>query len=532
MRAETEAQADVSGAVAVSTVNAHPDHSPLQALRNIVTSYGALFVGSLSNILLTPLLLGVLGTTDYGIMRVASSLFGYIGLLDLGISTSIIYFVARYDSVRQRVELDRYISTIFNSMALLAVAAMAFSAIAASSLAVLLGAPPETVETAAWVIRISGVMFAANVVGGVFGGVLVGRGRYDVNNAITIFDLAINAIGTFVLLRLGYGLIPIVVFNTVIVGAGAGIRVLAVSIFQFATVVVGRIYISVLRNAASYGFWSFLNNLASQLSFATTDMIILARVAGVSSVSLYSVALAPVALISSFVFQFVDVFQPMITNIAYRRGGDVADVGRAFLLLTKTSILLGWGPVLLLWLAGRQLLEFWVGDIGLQAGELLIALTFAYGWNFIGHAAGLVLLGIAKHRILGITALIGSANNVVLSAVLAMNFGPLGVAFGTIIVMGITEIVVLPVYTCRQVSVPVRAYVYVVGRTAVGLLIAFGTGLAVGEATLELLGPWGATAAQCLAGGLVFLGAFWFVVCERDDRSLLVDVVRGILQRR
>ena len=81
-------------AVDVPTPAGRPDHSALQSLKNIVTNYGALFVVSVSNILLTPILLDRLGPVDYGMLRLTSSMIGYMGLFDLGVSTSIIFFVA------------------------------------------------------------------------------------------------------------------------------------------------------------------------------------------------------------------------------------------------------------------------------------------------------------------------------------------------------------------------------------------------------------------------------------------------------
>jgi O-antigen/teichoic acid export membrane protein len=244
-----------------------------------------------------------------------------------------------------------------------------------------------------------------------------------------------------------------------------------------------------------------------------------------------------VALISQFVFQFVDVFQPMITNLAYRRGGGsgeapgVTDVAPSFLLLMKTSVLLGWGPTLMLWLAGRQILVFWVGDVGAQAGDLLIALTFAFGWNFIGHAAGLILLSTARHQLLGVMAIVGSSLNVLLSLLFTLQFGLLGVAIGTIIVMGVTEMIILPVYTCRLVGLPLRTYVVLVLRAALSLLVAYAVGTAASLATSGLLGEWGSTFAACLSGGLVFLVACWGVLLTAEEREMLLGVARGLLRR-
>ena len=515
-----------------------PDHSALQSLKNIVTNYGALFVLSVSNILLTPILLTALGPVDYGMLRLTSSMIGYMGLFDLGVSTSIIYFVARYHSTGERQALDRYVTTVFNAVSLLAVVVIAVCAVAAPAFATFLGVPPDSLATGTAVVRLSSLWFTAHLLGGVFGGVLIGRGRFDVNNLISIAYSLATFLGTFALIRLGYGLIAVVLLNVVTAAAGAAGRATAAGTMHLVRVAIGRVSGAVLRSSIGYGFWSFLNNVAGTLSFAATDMVVLARVLGVSGVSVYAVAVAPVALVAEFVFQSVDVFQPVITNQTYRRdraggeSGGVASVGPSFLLLMKTSVLLGWGPTLLVWLAGRQVLALWVGEIGVVAGDLMIALSFAFGWNYIGHAAGLVLLGTAKHQMLGAVALVGAILNVALSYIFTVHFGLLGVAFGTSVVMGVTEMIILPVYTCRLVGLPLRKYVDLIVRAAVCLPVAYGAGLAAGVATAGPLGVWGATAVECLVGGALFLASFWFVILAGGERDLLLRVVRDILRRR
>ena len=248
-------------------------------------------------------------------------------------------------------------------------------------------------------------------------------------------------------------------------------------------VAIGRISGAVLRASVGYGFWSFLNNVAGTLSFAATDMIVLARVLGVSGVSVYAVAVAPVALVAEFVFQSVDVFQPVITNQTYRRdraggeSGGVASVGPSFLLLMKTSVLLGWGRHAA-GLAGRP-----AGPRALGGGDRRRGRrpddrpVFRLRVELIGHAAGLVLLGTAKHQMLGAVALAGAILNVALSYVFTVHFGLLGVAFGTSVVMGVTEMIILPVYTCRLVGLPLRKYVDLIVRAAVCLPVAYGAGL-------------------------------------------------------
>ena len=64
--------------------------SARQFLRNAVSSYANLIIGIVLSLVLTRVLLVHLGTSTYGLWIVLLSIVGYLGLLDVGVSTAVI----------------------------------------------------------------------------------------------------------------------------------------------------------------------------------------------------------------------------------------------------------------------------------------------------------------------------------------------------------------------------------------------------------------------------------------------------------
>ena len=62
--------------------------------RNVDPIYGVYAATLVSGLVVTPIIVGALGTEQFGIWALIGSILGFIGLLDLGIGPSVIRFAA------------------------------------------------------------------------------------------------------------------------------------------------------------------------------------------------------------------------------------------------------------------------------------------------------------------------------------------------------------------------------------------------------------------------------------------------------
>ena len=79
--------------------------------RNVVLIYGVHAVALVSGLIVTPIIVGALGTEQFGIWALIGSIVGFIGLLDLGIGPSVIRFAAEQRGRDARAETSELAST-------------------------------------------------------------------------------------------------------------------------------------------------------------------------------------------------------------------------------------------------------------------------------------------------------------------------------------------------------------------------------------------------------------------------------------
>src|SRR5580658_2494500 len=85
----------------------------LRALKNVLGSWLGLGTTVVAGFALTPYVLHHVGDSAYGVWVLLTAFTGYYGLLDLGLRSATIRYVARHIAVNETDELNRVVSTSF-----------------------------------------------------------------------------------------------------------------------------------------------------------------------------------------------------------------------------------------------------------------------------------------------------------------------------------------------------------------------------------------------------------------------------------
>ncbi len=85
----------------------------IRALKNVASSWGGLAVNTAVGFFLSPFILHHLGDDAYGLWVLIFSLTGYYGIFDLGIRSSLVRYVSKFQAIGDKEELARLIHTSF-----------------------------------------------------------------------------------------------------------------------------------------------------------------------------------------------------------------------------------------------------------------------------------------------------------------------------------------------------------------------------------------------------------------------------------
>ena len=68
----------------------------IERKRGAILSYVSIIISTIVQLLYTPLLIRMLGQSEYGLYSLVSSIIGYLTVLDLGFGNAIIVYTAKY----------------------------------------------------------------------------------------------------------------------------------------------------------------------------------------------------------------------------------------------------------------------------------------------------------------------------------------------------------------------------------------------------------------------------------------------------
>src|SRR5262249_15364499 len=151
-----------------------------------------------------------LGKAGYGLWVLTASITAYFSVLDLGYSGALVKFVAQYRARRDARALNEILSTMFYLFVGFGALTYATAFVLSLSLGHVFHLTPEQTHTGRIVLLVISVYVALGLPFSVFGGVINGFQRYDLNNVVgAISSLAAATVNVIVLLA-GYGLVELV----------------------------------------------------------------------------------------------------------------------------------------------------------------------------------------------------------------------------------------------------------------------------------------------------------------------------------
>jgi O-antigen/teichoic acid export membrane protein len=430
---------------------------PRRVAWSTLSNYAGKLATIAAGLVLTPFILHQVGPLSYGLWVLVGSVVGYGTLLDLGISSAVVKYVAEYRARGQADQARQLIATALWLYAGLGLVVILLSALAAPLFPQLFQVPPAERQTAAWLVLLAGVGTGLGLPCSTSGAVLRGLHRFDLQNLLVLASALLSTLGTIAVLLLGGGILGVMVVSILVMLV---LQAPAIWLVHHAAPEVGFSWRAAswarVRPVLGFSSWLFAVNAAGRVQ-TKSDEIVIGWFLPVAAVTPYALAnkLSDVALMLAD--QFMKVLLPLASEL--HAGGDLARLRALYLTSTRLTlaILVPVGGTIAV-LAG-PLLTAWVGAAYSEYAYLVVILLLA---DIIGASqwpAASVLQAIARHRVLAVTAVASAAVNLALSILLLSRVGLAGVALGTLIPTAVGSVGFVLPYTLRVLGVSSAEFV-------------------------------------------------------------------------
>ena len=447
--------------------------------QNILSNWFALAVTTAVGFFLSPFVVHHLGNVVYGVWVLVSSLVAYMNLLDLGLQSAVVRFVSKGVAQENHEESSGTVSGALWIRLWISLAIIATGVVLSVEFHRVFSIPAELQRAASIAVLVSAFTVAMNLWCGVFRGVLVALHRYDLTSGVSILQTCARAAGFIFLLRSGYGLLALALWELGIsVAANLAIVISCFRIYPRLKIAFGRPDRDTLQKLWSYSSYVFLINVAVQVAYYTDNLVVGAFLSP-AAVTLYAIGGVIIGYARQIVASMTTTFAPLAST--FEAEGKYDNLQRLLIQGTRAALVVSLPIEAALFFRGETFIRLWMGPQYAQPSAMVMKiLLLSVVFSSANSTSGGVAYGMEKLKRVMVWAIAEAVANLTLSVILVHKIGIYGVAWGTAIPSLLIEVWLWPRFACRLVVMPVRVYLWQTWfRTTVAIVpFALACGLA------------------------------------------------------
>lgn len=484
-----------------------------QLKAGVILSYIATFMSSAISIVYTPVMLRLLGQSQYGVYNIAAASASYLGLFNFGFNGAYArYYAGTKDNSREQAVLNGMFMTIF---IILGIAALCAGAVLAENVHLIFknGLTSYEIEQSKILIYILSIQMALSFPLGVFSSYIMVNERYVFLKGVNVIRIIISPIATIPVLMLGKGSVGMVIVNFAVSLLLDGINILyclkRLEIkFDFSNMRFG-----LFKDVSAFSVFIFINMITDQINWGI-DKYLLGIIRGSSDVAVYSIAGQFHNYYMSFSASISAVFIPRVNRMVIDRNFEVENlfkkVGRVqFMILS--CILVGFI------IFGQEFIRLWAGEdyngSYYAALFLLVPVTIP-----LVQTIGLEIQRARNmHKFRSIAYFLISIGNLLISIPMCYFYGPAGAAAGTGISLILGNGIAMNWYYKNKMGLDIKGFWYGIIRLIPAAVIPAAIGLAMNVFINN--NGWGGMFAKIGVYISVFALSMWNLGCNDDEKK-------------
>lgn len=503
-----------------------PKRNQLKA--GVFLSYVTMAVQGIIQIAYTPVMLRLLGKSEYGVYNLVSTVIGYLGLLSFGFGNAYM----RFYSIREAKDdqdgvarLNGMFLTVFTVIG--GIALLCGGVLTANTDRVFSGGLTEhEIQTAKILMGIMTFNIAVTFPASVFDSIVTAHEQYVFQRTVNLMRNLLNPFLTFPLLLMGYKSISLAAVTTVLTVGSFLINVWFCLRKLNTRFLFNRFEKVLFKEISIFSSYMFLNMVTDQANW-NVDKFILGKMKGSTEVAVYSIAAQINTLYISLSTAVSSVFIPKINRIV-AKGNDNCTLTQLFIRIGRVQFM-----TLALTLTGfvffgEYFIQIWAGReyAGLYHTCYVIAL-----WLLGPVTIPLIQnIGIeiqkAKnmHKFRSVLYAAITVANVLISVVLCPRYGGIGCAVGTAIALIAGNGILMNWYYQKYIGLDIFAF----WKSIIGFFPALILPCGVGFLMKYVFGI--ANVRDFLLDGIIFTAIYcssiWLFGMNTEEKETVRNIAR------
>lgn len=493
-------------------------------------SYISIFITMIVALLYTPVMLRLLGQSEYGLYSLIGSMVGYLSLLDLGLGNAMIRYSAYNRAVGDKdaeARLNGMFLVLYSLIGLLTVIAGAAFYFNLENIfaATLTAAELEKGKLMTILLIIN---FALSFPLSIFGSIIQAYEKFIFFKLAGIVRSILAPCLILPFLCAGFGSVAMVVINTVL-----NIGVLLVNLVYCLRVLKIKIRFAgfeypLLREISGYSFFIFLNVIVDKI-YWSTGQVILGVVSGTMLVAVYAIAMQLINMYMMFSNAVRGVLLPRITMMVANNASN-DDLSRILIKIGRIQYAVMAYILCGFILFGHAFINLWAGPGYTTAYQLVLFIMIPLTVPMIQNVGVVILQAQNRNAFRSIVYVVIALAAVAASIPMARKFGAAGCAWVTCALLIIFPVTIMNVYYHHTIGLNIRLFwkniAHMSMPVAAALLAGYGINLFLSQEGILLL-------VMKMAGFSIFYFLFmWLKGLNRYEKDLFISTLKWLLGRK
>lgn len=498
-----------------------------------ILSYAQMIISVVIGVVYTPVMIRLLGQSEYGLYNTVASTISMLSVLNLGFSASYVRYFAKYKKENNTEGIFRLNGLFLLIFAVIGVVAFVCGMFLTTHLEMVFdqGLTAEEYKTARVLMVLLTLNLTISFPMSVFSTIISANERFVFLKLLGMIRTILGPLVNLPLLLLGFRSIGLVVSSLVFGLITDGIYIYYVTVKLKNRFIFGKVEDGLFKSLLNYTLFIAINIVVDQVN-NNIDRVLLGRFNGTFSVAVYAVGANLYSYYTSISMAISSVFTPRIHQ-TYNAYSDAQTRDRE---LTNLFIKVGRIQFLILMLIasgmvvfGKDFIRFWVGD-GYEASYYVILLLMLPATIPLIQNLGIEIQRAAnKHKFRSIAYLAMAACNLILTIYLCQVYGAVGAAVGTAISYVLANGILMNWYYYKKMGINIPEFWKNIIRLALGMLPAFAVGACM-KVWISFPTVWHMIAFILLYTA-VYTGCVWFFSMNSFEKELIAVPVRKILKK-
>ncbi|MEK5256434.1 oligosaccharide flippase family protein [Paenibacillus sp. FSL F4-0125] len=495
-----------------------------------IISYLSMGIGYIVSIIYTPIMLRLLGQSEYGLYNLVGSVVSYLGLLSFGFGSAYMRFYSRYKVINDQDNIAKLNGMFFIIFSVISFISTIAGAALVFNIDYLLGEnlTSNEISTAKVLVSIMVFNIVISFLTSIFNSYITANESYVFQKSIQMVKVLVSPFIMLPILLMGYRSIGLVVVTTIlsiIVEIFNGIYCFKKLNIKFS---FHKFDFSLMKEMTVFSSFIAMNMIIDQINW-NVDKFILGRIKGTVAVAVYGIAAQLNTYYLSLSTSISNVFIPRVNRMIATDPNDNKELTTLFIKVGRVQFMVLSLIVSGLIFFGQPFINMWAGKEYSDAYYIVLLLIVPVTIPLIQNLGIEIQRAKNMHKFRSWVYLFIAILNVILSIPLSKLYGGIGSALGTAVSLIIGNGLIMNWYYHYRVGLNMKSFWHQIVRLAISLIPPLISGLIIflfiDLYNISLFLLYGSVYV------IIFIASVWFLGMNKYEKNLITYPVMKILKK-